>query len=225
MMSRIGGTGTAGGDGVVYSPSSIATSAMTPSNGARSTNWPVWLWASASVERACSISAWAARQAAAERLGRGRRLIQGIGRDDPLPVQPLQPVALAHVALDVGAGLLALRLGGLQLAAGDRHLGLGHVGVEAQQDVAGLDFRALAERDGDHLAADLGRELGSPPGLDRAGPGVGDRLLHPAPGRLDDGHRDRVRREHGGAQGDNGRHDPQEDADAHEPAFHDRVLL
>ena len=34
-MSITGGTGSAGGEGVVHSPTSIVTSATTPSNGAR----------------------------------------------------------------------------------------------------------------------------------------------------------------------------------------------
>src|SRR4051812_37680460 len=62
--------------------------------------------------------------------GGALRLVVGVGRDDPLGGQLLQAVALAGGALGGQARLLALRLGGLELAPGEGDAGVRHAGVE-----------------------------------------------------------------------------------------------
>ena len=65
MRTITGGIGRPGGDGVIHSPTSVVTSATTPSNGARSTVF-------SRVTRATSSAAWAcAMRARGALTGRG----------------------------------------------------------------------------------------------------------------------------------------------------------
>ena len=66
MISITGGIGSPGGDGVVYSPSSIDSSDTTPPNGARSTVLRSSLSIRPIAARALAIIASAASQDAAE---------------------------------------------------------------------------------------------------------------------------------------------------------------
>ena len=68
MRSRTGGTGIAGGEGEVHSPSSMKVSATMPSKGARRTVLSSWAWARATADSARSAAAPAARQAASAAL-------------------------------------------------------------------------------------------------------------------------------------------------------------
>ena len=181
----IGGIGRAGGDGEVHSPSSMKVSATTPSKGARSTVLSSWARASATADAARSAAARAARQAAA--AVRDWLSTSSIRSVETMPWAASDRVRSSSRAARSAArqawsrwAAAALRSSSLtpQLRPLQRV-------VDAQQQVALLDDGAPAAGEREHLAADLGRELGPPPRLHGAGPRVGDGLLDAA---LLDGH-------------------------------------
>ena len=124
-----------------------------------------------------------------------------VGGDDAFLGEAGDAAELAAGALGVGAGLLALRLGGLELAAGEGDLRLEHTLASSRSRTSPFSTRLpLAVGDLHGPAADLGGDLGAAARLDRPRAGVGHRLLDlsacPRP-RL---HLDRLRLEHRRAQ-------------------------
>ena len=109
--------------------------------------------------------------------------------DEAVLREPLRALAVTAGPLGHQARLLALRAGRLLLVLGEPQPRPLERVVHPQQQLALPHARAAAARQRQHPAADLGRELGPTPGLDRTGPGVGDRLLdapfldRPRPGR------------------------------------------
>src|SRR3990172_5711011 len=199
ITSITDGTWITGGDGVLHSPTSIASSAITPSKGARRVMYSSCRSASSicasarfSPARATSPAARAARAAArAARPSRALEAIEAVGRNDPLLGEAAIALELALAALRRHARARPLGQRRLALAAREIEARPGHACVELEQHVAGLHPIAPALRQRDDAPTLLRRELGASARLHRAGPGVRDRLLDTA--ALDRGHLHRHR--------------------------------
>ena len=88
------------------------------------------------------------------------------------------PVVLAVRALGFQTGLIALGLGQHMVSLDQLELRTQRGVIQPEDEVAGLDAVASAEVDGDHPAADFGRDAGPLARRDGSGTRVGDGILH-----------------------------------------------
>ena len=179
MRSSTGGIGSAGGEGVVHSPTSMKRSATMPSKGARSTVL------SSSASRGPSPSPRArpppAPPGRRPRRARASLSTRSTRSSETMPCCASCACARARArrARPRGRPARAARRGRLLVLArgAAAPAGASRRGAAARRPAARAP-RAARQRQ--HPAADLGRELGAAAGLDRAGPRVGDRLLDAA---------------------------------------------
>jgi hypothetical protein len=177
-----GGIGRPGGEGVIHSPTSVVTSATTPSAGARRTVFSRFTRAAAS-RLGLPIRARRCRARRRRRVAPALELVEPLDRDELLAGERLVARQLALELLGRPAGLDPGRPGRLDgtlleidlrpvVALGDPH-----------EDVALADPGAFPDGELAHAPADLGRELRAAARFDRAGLAVGDALLDASPRR------------------------------------------
>ena len=186
IRSSTGGIGSAGGEGVVHSPTSMKVSATTPSKGARSTVLSS-CGARQRHRRVRPLGRRARRPAAG--LGRARLAVDGVeqvGGDDALRGERARPLAArARRARRPGRPGRAGRRRPCARPRRARSCARCSASSTRSSSSPVCTTRSPPAGQREHLAADLGRELGAAPGLDGPRARVRDGLLDAA---LLDGH-------------------------------------